>query len=155
MVGPRKICSVWQRFHEESNSKVVCHLCMQKLTYHHWTGVMRNHIQPRHLDVNRQGERAPTSKTLQTSNVITSATPTHVRCDADRSEKITQLITEMTARNLPPLCVAEGKGLHQLKQYIKPEYMMPTVTSVIPVLQIFKCYFVLSWFLCVLCTDCQ
>ncbi len=48
------ISSVWQYFDEESDNKVMCRLCKQKLTYNHSTGAMRNHIQLRHLDVNLQ-----------------------------------------------------------------------------------------------------
>ncbi len=57
---------------------------------------MRNHIQLtwRHSDVNLQGERA--NSTLQTS-ITTFASETHRRRDAAGSEKITRLITEMTA----------------------------------------------------------
>ncbi len=39
MVAPGKICSVWLYFdEEESDKKVVCRLCKQKLAYDHLTG---------------------------------------------------------------------------------------------------------------------
>ncbi len=72
---------------EESDNKAACRPCNQKLAYNHLTGAMRNHIQLRHLEINRQGEQVPTSNTLQRS-ITTFATPTYRRCDADRSENI-------------------------------------------------------------------
>ncbi len=50
------------------------------------------------------------------------ATPTHRCCDADQSEMITQLITEMTAHDLLPLCFVEGKGFRRFMLHIEPEY---------------------------------
>ncbi len=89
------------------------------------TSATRSHIPLRHLDVNLQGKQATTSNTRQT-NITTFATPTHRRCDADRSQKITQPISEMTARDLLPLCFVEGKGFHKLIHYTEPEYTVPT-----------------------------
>ncbi len=82
---------VWQYFNEEeSDNKVVCRLCKQKLAYIH-------------LDVNLQGEQATTSNTRQTS-ITTFVTPTHRCYDADWSEKITQFIAKISARDMLPLC---------------------------------------------------
>ncbi len=100
MAAQRKISSVWQYFDEEEKDKVLCVLHMQKLTYIH-------------LDVNLQRERATTSNTLQTS-ITTFATPANRRCDPNRSEKVTQLITKMTALDLLSPCFVEGKGFHKL-----------------------------------------
>ncbi len=117
-------------------SKFVCRLCAQKLAYNHSTGAMRRNIQLRYL-------RLPS---------------THRRCDADQFEKTTQLSTE----NMLPLRSVEVKGL---KQDTEPEYTVTyqpshiAVTSVIPIQQLPKCYFVdfceLSCFLHVMCTDCS
>ncbi len=92
----RSEMTLWQYFdEEESDSKVMCRLCSKKLAYNHSTGVTSDHIQRRHPDINLQGVQATTTSTQQTS-ITTFATPTYRRCDADQSEKITQLITEMT-----------------------------------------------------------
>ncbi len=53
-------------------------------------------------------------------------TSTHRRCDADQSEKIMQLVTELTAYDLLPLCFAEGKGFCKLTHYTEPEYTVPS-----------------------------
>ncbi len=104
MTARRKFSSGLQYFdEEESDNKVVCRMCTRKLAYNRSTRAMRNHIYQRYLDINLQGERATTSNTWQTS-ITTFATPSHRRCDADQSEKIMQLITEMTNRDLLPLC---------------------------------------------------
>ncbi len=56
----------------------------------------------------------------------TFAAPTDGRCDADRSEKITLLITKMTAGDLLPLCFVKGKGFRKLMHYTEPEYTKRT-----------------------------
>ncbi len=111
------------------------------------------------IDVNLQGEQATTSSTQQTS-ITTLSTQTHRSCDADQSEKIMQLITEMTACHLLPVCFVEGKGFLSLIHYTEPEYTIlsrSSVTSVILIYQPLKCYFIglceLSHFLHVMCTD--
>ncbi len=121
MAAQRKVHSVWQYFDEESDNNVVCQLCAQKLTHNHSAGVMRNHSQLKHLDIKLQGQQATITNTQQTS-FTACVTPTHRRCDADRSEKITQLITEMTVRDLLPLCFVEGNDFHKLKHFTEPEH---------------------------------
>ncbi len=129
MAVQRKISAVWQYFaKEESDNKVVCWLCIQKLAYNHTTGAMRSHIQPRYLKINLQGEQATTSNTRQTS-ITTFVTQTHRRSDVDWSEKITQLITEMTARHVLPLCFVKGKSFRKFMHYIRSEYTVPSPTT--------------------------
>ncbi len=70
-----------------------------------------------HLDKNLQKERAIANNTQQTS-ITTLAAPTHRRWDVDRSEKIKQLISEMTASDL------KGKGFCKLMQSVDPEYQV-------------------------------
>ncbi len=64
----------------------------------------------------------------------TSAAPTHRRRDVDRSEKITQLSSEMTTCDLLPLCFTEG--FRMLRHYTEPEHTGQshrTTASVTPV----------------------
>ncbi|XP_074539278.1 interferon-induced protein 44-like [Halichoeres trimaculatus] len=57
----KKISTIWQCFDAADDNKVACRLCKQTLAYNHSTGAMRNHIHSRHLDVDLQGEDAPSS----------------------------------------------------------------------------------------------
>ncbi len=107
MAAQRKISLVWQHFDEEESDKIECRIYT--------------------FGLNLLGEPATTSNTQQISF------PTFATCcDADQSEKITQLIIEMTACDLLQLCFTEGKGFCKLKHYIETEYTVPshlTVTS--------------------------
>ncbi len=73
--------------------------------------------------MNLQGEQATTSNTQQRS-ISAFATQTHRGCDADQSEKMTQLASQMTPRDLLPLCFVEGKGFCKLMHYTEPEDVM-------------------------------
>ncbi len=123
----------------------LCRLCKQKLTYEHSTGVMKKHIQLRHLDVNLREKQASTDNTQQTS-ITTFASSTDRLCDADCSEEIMQLIFKMTVCDLLLLCFVEAIDFQKLMHYVAPEYMVTyrqsctTVTSIIPVYQLFKCF---------------
>lgn len=73
---------------------------------------MCNHIWHRHVDVNQQGEQAAgASETLHTHMTLFT-TPICSRRDLAQSEKITQLITAMTASDMRPLNFVEGKSIH-------------------------------------------
>ncbi len=98
----------------KSHCRVVCQLREQKLAYNNSTAAMRMHIRLRHLDVNLQEEQQHSA--VKHYNICH---PTHRRC-ADRSEKITQLVSEMTARDMLPmlLCLVEGKGFGTLMHHI-------------------------------------
>ncbi len=92
----------------------MCWLCTQKLACVH-------------VDANLQGQQTTISNTLQTG-VTTFATPTYRHCDANRSEKETQLIIEMTTRDLLPVCFVEDTGFRKFMRYTEPEHTAP-VTS--------------------------
>ncbi len=52
MAARKKLSLVWQCFdEEESDNKVACQLCMQKLTHNQSTGAMRNHTELRNQDI--------------------------------------------------------------------------------------------------------
>ncbi len=50
------------------------------------------------------------------------ADPVMLTCQKKR----TQLISEVTARDMLPLCFVEGKGFCMYKRYIEPEKTVPT-----------------------------
>ncbi len=109
---------VWDYFELEGNGKVLCKLCNVKLAYNNSTGAMRNHIQYRHVGVSLEA-----SQSQQMS--ITSFTTTHCRCDFIRTEKITELISEMISKDLMPLSFVEGEGFRKLMDFVEPEYRVP------------------------------
>ncbi|CAJ1081952.1 zinc finger BED domain-containing protein 1-like [Xyrichtys novacula] len=101
----KKISTVWHYFDAADDNKVVCRLCKQKLTYNHSTGVMRNHIHSRHLDVNlhgEDGEAGPSGHGGGARQTSMRAFVPDRRCDAHRTARITQLVCEMTARDILP-----------------------------------------------------
>ncbi len=103
-----KICLVCQYFNtEESDNKVVCWLCLQKLAYNHLIGAMRSRVQL----------------------ASTFATQTHRRCDADCLEKIMQIITEMTACDMLPVCFVEIQSFHKFTHYIEPKCTLLSCTT--------------------------
>ncbi|KAM3875305.1 E3 SUMO-protein ligase ZBED1-like [Diretmus argenteus] len=62
---------------------------------------------------------------------ITSLLPGGRRCDARRSEAITQLVSTMIETDMRPISVVEGEGFKQLIQYLEPEYVMPSRATII------------------------
>lgn len=87
---------------------------------------MRNHIQHKHLDVNLNEPTPGTSQTQSTQSRITSYTSSSSRrCGPGRSETLTNIITEMTARDMLPFSFVKGVGFNKLMNFVEPEYTVP------------------------------
>ena len=100
----KKKSKAWEYFDlSEDGTQAACRLCPVKLAYKNSTGSLRNHLQKKHLDVNLD-TGASQSQTQARITSFTTSTTSHRRCDPGRSEKINQLIAQMTATDmLPPL----------------------------------------------------
>lgn len=123
----KKKSPVWQYFDiDDSNSSVVvCKICGANLAYHNSTSAMLNHMRLKHDDktigTTAEGRQVP----------ITSFTsPVSRKCDAARTEKITRLIANMTARDMLPLSFVEGDGFKELMHCVEPEYKVPSRKSI-------------------------
>ena len=48
------------------------------------------------------------------------------RCDARRSEEITQKICSMVEKHILPISVVRGDGFQELLGYVEPNYQIPS-----------------------------
>lgn len=86
---------MWEYFDLKDDRKVLCKQCNVKLAYNNSTVAICNRIHHRHVGVSL-GEASRGGKQM----AIRPFTYGHRRCDPLRSDKITELISEMMARDL-------------------------------------------------------
>ncbi len=104
-LAQRKISLVWQCFdEEESDNKVVCWVCTQRLTYVH-------------VDVNLLGEQATTSNIWQYYKYynICHSNPQTLCCQPVRKDKATH--TWNDCPDMLQLCFVEGKSFHMVPSH--------------------------------------
>lgn len=113
---------VWLHFDKIDEKTVQCKICSAKLSHKSTTSTMRYHL----VFVHKMSSDT-TKEATQTS--IASFT-VRQNCSAARGEKMTQLITEMIAKDLLPIRFVEGEGFKDLMHYVEPQYNVPSRKTV-------------------------
>ena len=114
-----KRSGVWQHFTATSDSEVTCNLCDVKLKYNSSTSTMKYHLDNAHPRPSAPGSGGGAQQTL-TSMVAGR------RCDARRTEGITQKICGMVEKDTLPISVVDGTGFQELMGYVEPNYTIPS-----------------------------
>ena len=130
----------WEHFEKISNDQVKCKLCNDCLKYKGSTSSMMAHLRSKHpallqpqvpsttgsgLSFGASQVASPAAK-APTQQSISSFIAPQRRCNKNRSEAITTLLTKMIAKDLLPVSVVEGCGFRSLMDFVEPEYTVPS-----------------------------
>ena len=123
---------MWDHFDPDKRdtNKVVCRICNLKLAYNHSTSSMRNHLRFKHVGLGTLGEASGQTVTTKQTAISSFTVPLGRRCDAVRSKRITDLITNMITKDMLPLSFVEGEGFRKLMECVEPEYKVPSRKTV-------------------------
>lgn len=114
---------VWQHFKKLDEKTVKCKMCSATLVYNS-TSLMRYHLAHKHKKGDDAG--ATTSSQMSIRNSELTITQKYDTC---RAENMTQLIVEMTAKDLLPISFV--KGFKCLISYVEPHYTVPSGTKLV------------------------
>lgn len=70
------------------------------------------------------------SSSLQQASLDSVLARTRRSCNAQRAEKVTELIAKMVETDMLPVSAVEGKGFHELIKFLEPEYTMASRRTV-------------------------
>ncbi|XP_077081895.1 E3 SUMO-protein ligase ZBED1-like [Siphateles boraxobius] len=110
-----KRSTVWDHFNRKGEDEVTCKICCAVLKYSSSTSTMQYHLRSKH-------PQASSDEGQQTLPAMLSGR----RCDARRSEEITQRICSMVVKDTLPISVVCGEGFQELLGYIEPNYEIPS-----------------------------
>ncbi|XP_019851990.1 PREDICTED: zinc finger BED domain-containing protein 1-like [Amphimedon queenslandica] len=126
----RKKSDVWKYFQKAGPKRVSCQLCSKQMAYHGGTTNLRDHLIRIHpKDYNLQHSSATSTSTTLDGFLSKS------KCPPSRSRHITELITDMVARDLRPAAIVKGEGFCALLNYIEPGYKIPSDTHIASVIR--------------------
>lgn len=98
--------SVWKYFDQQDENTVQCNIYTTSLVYHKSTATMINHLKYKHPTAAlKESEDGGTKQTT-----ITYFACSRRHCDTSRSEKTTDLIAKMTAKDMLPISFVHGEG---------------------------------------------
>ena len=108
-----KRSGVWDSFiQNENNDEVTCKLCNAVMKYNSSTSAMQYHLRVKHANVASSSSGTGVQPTLP--SMITGR-----RCDARRTEEITQKICVMVEKDILPISVVNGEGFQELLRYFE------------------------------------
>lgn len=70
------------------------------------------------------------SSSLTQASLDSVLARTRRSCNAQRAEKVTELIAKMVETDMLPISAVEGKGFHELIKFLEPEYTMASRRTV-------------------------
>ena len=118
----REKSDVWKYFKKNGQKSVTCQICSRRLAYHGGTSNLREHlvrIHPKEFNPRQKSKPASLEQFLSRTT-----------CSAIRGKRITELISEMVARDLRPAATVKGEGFQALLNFIEPGYKIPSDTHI-------------------------
>lgn len=126
----RKKSDVWNYFQKVGPKRVSCQLCSKQMAYHGGTTNIRDHLIFIHPKDFKLDHSSATSASTSLDNFLSKS-----KCPPSCSRHITELITDMVARDLRPAAIVKGEGFRALLNYIETGYKIPSDTHIASVIQ--------------------
>jgi len=111
--------SVWEHMEKKENGKAECRLCKRLFAaVGGSTSGLKGHLQTMHPDVVAKSQQ--TQPTLPSFGVNPQR-----KCNNERQEKITVLLTKVIVANMLPLSLVDNAEFREMMEFIEPNFKMP------------------------------